>query len=304
ILNGLDSLPAKPAGAAITVGNFYAIHRGHQKLIASVRSHAAEAGLVPTVVTFEPHPQKVLHGEAPCLLIAPGEKLKLMEEAGVGQVLVLPFTKAFSRTEPEQFVEDVLMRLNMKALVVGADFRFGRFARGDATMLRSYSAAHGFVFESVRLAESAGRRISSTEIRHALQAGDLRWANRALGRPFGLTGRVVHGSGRGAAKLGYPTANIKPPKGVCVPADGIYAGRLISGKLNRPAAISVGRNAMFGEKARTIEAFALDYKGSLYGKQVRFEFVSRIRDHVAFGGPEALKEAIGLDVARVRRLVR
>jgi riboflavin kinase/FMN adenylyltransferase len=299
-------VPGEVAGTptAVTIGNFYAIHKGHLSLIRKVHKFAMELDALATVVTFEPHPQKVLRGVAPPGLVTADEKLELLENAGIDQVVILEFTKELSKVEPEDFIERILVKdLGVKAIVVGSNFRFGRFARGDVTMLRSFGKELGFVLQAARMAETGGRRISSTAIRHALAEGDVKWATAALGRPYTLSGRVVHGAGRGHA-LGYPTANLKPAVGVCVPGAAIYAGHAILDGRRLVSAISVGTNPTFGENPLSVEAFVLDYSGDLYGKDLAFEFNARIRDHVAFPGPEELHEAIADDIVEVRRLLR
>lgn len=299
-------VPGEVAGTptAVTIGNFYAIHKGHLSLIRKVHKFARELDALATVVTFEPHPQKVLRGVAPPGLVTAEEKLELLKDAGIDQVVILQFTKELSKVEPEDFIERILVKdLGVKAIVVGSNFRFGRFARGDVTMLRSFGKELDFVLHAARMAEVGGRRISSTAIRHALAEGDVKWAAAALGRPYTLSGRVVHGAGRGH-ELGYPTANLKPAVGVCVPGEAIYAGHTILDGKRLVSAISVGTNPTFGENPLSVEAFVLDYSGDLYGKDVAFEFNARIRDHVAFPGPEELHEAISEDIVEVRRILK
>jgi len=287
----------------VTIGNFYAVHKGHRALIRKVRRRAAELEALATVVTFEPHPQKVLRGIGPPGLCTPEGKLALLEEAGADQVVILAFTPQLSRVEPEEFIERILVKeLAVKAVIVGSDFRFGRYARGDVTMLRSYGRRMGFFVEGARMAEAGGQTISSTAIRHALAEGDVKWAAKALGRPYRLPGKVVHGAGRGKG-LGFPTANLNPPPEVCVPGPGIYAGYTLNAGRRRPSAISVGTNPTFGENPLSVEAFVIDFEGDLYGQDVEFEFTARLRDHIAFPSVEALNEAIAGDVEEARRIL-
>jgi len=301
---GIDELVGNRPDAAVTIGNFYALHKGHHSLIERVKSRAKAVGALSTVVTFEPHPQAVLHGQTPPLLVTAQKKIELLQDAGVEQTLVLAFTEDFAHLEPEEFITDILLKsLKLKALVVGADFRFGRFARGDSQMLRSFGRAFGYRFENARIVSVEGRRISSTAIRHALAEGDLAWANKALGRSYCVSGTVVRGKGRGK-NLGFPTANLAPDEHACIPAAGIFAGRLIAGKIQSPAAISIGTNPTFGDNPLTIEAFVLEGGPDLYGDRVEFEFVSRLRDHVEFPTANALKDAMAQDVAQVRKLVK
>lgn len=287
----------------VTIGNFYCVHKGHQLLIRKVKAQAAELDALATVVTFEPHPQKVLRGIGPPSLVTAEGKLALLKEAGVDQVVVLEFTPELSRVEPEEFIERILVKeLGVKAVVVGSDFRFGRFARGDVTMLKSFGKRLGFVFDPARMAEAEGQTISSTAIRHALAEGDVRWAAKALGRPYRLPGTVVHGSGRGKG-MGYPTANLNPPAEVCVPGAGIYAGYTVDAGRKRPSAISVGTNPTFGQNPLSVESFVIDFEGDLYGREVEFEFTARLRDHIAFPSVEALNDAIADDVAQARSIL-
>lgn len=303
IYRGLGELPKRPSPAAVTIGNFYALHRGHRALVRKVGTLAASIGGISTVVTFEPHPAQVLHGESPVLLVTAERKLELLAQAGIRRALSLPFTREFSMVEPEEFIEEILVRrLNMKALVVGANFRFGHFARGDVTMLRSFSTRFGFKVVRARLAQAGGRSISSTAIRHALQEGDLEWANQALGRPYGLPGRIVRGSGRGR-ELGYPTANLEPVDNLCIPAAGIYGGSLLLQGKRFPAAISIGTNPTFGPGPLSVEAYVLDFEGDLYGLDAEIEFLRRLRDHEQFADAKRLKAAISQDVEQVRGLM-
>ncbi|HVL51088.1 MAG TPA: bifunctional riboflavin kinase/FAD synthetase [Actinomycetota bacterium] len=301
VVRGLEDSPGVPT--VVTIGNFYAVHKGHRALIRKVRRRAAELEALATVVTFEPHPQKVLRGIGPPGLCTPEGKLALLEEAGADQVVILAFTPQLSRVEPEEFIERILVKeLAVKAVIVGSDFRFGRYARGDVTMLRSYGRRMGFFVEGARMAEAGGQTISSTAIRHALAEGDVKWAAKALGRPYRLPGKVVHGAGRGKG-LGFPTANLNPPPEVCVPGPGIYAGYTLNAGRRRPSAISVGTNPTFGENPLSVEAFVIDFEGDLYGQDVEFEFTARLRDHIAFPSVEALNEAIAGDVEEARRIL-
>lgn len=303
VVRGLGELPGRRRPAAVTIGNFDGVHRGHLAIVRRLLARARAAGAVPTVVTFDPHPQLVLRGQAPPALVTFERKLELLAEAGIGEVVVLAFDRAFSMVEPEEFVERILVgELGAAAVVVGSNFRFGHFARGDATMLRTFGRRLGFSFEGVRLTELDGRRVSSTEIRRALAEGDLRWAAKGLGRPHRMPGRIVKGKGRGRG-LGFPTANLEPPPGMCLPRLGIYAGRLLNGGRALPSAISVGTRPTFGDGDVTIEAYVLDFEEDLYGREAEIELVARLRDELAFATPDALAEAMAADVAEIRRLL-
>jgi len=304
IYRGLDALPRSAWPAAVTIGNFYAVHRGHQALIRRIKALADEGSTKSTVVTFEPHPQQVLRGQAPDLLTTPETKIELLAAAGVEQLWILPFTREFSLIEPEEFIQSLLVgRLNLKSVVVGGNFRFGHFARGNVKMLRSFGMKLEFEVESARMRKVLGRTVSSTAVRRALKEGDLEWANKALGRSYCLPGSVVRGAGRGKA-IGYPTANLLPEHSLCVPGSGIYAGHVLTGGERRVAAMSIGSNPTFGEGKESVEAYILDFDGDLYGREAQFEFNHRIRDHIQFKTASDLTGAISEDVTQVRRFER
>jgi riboflavin kinase/FMN adenylyltransferase len=301
---GFGELPAKRAPSALTIGNFDGVHRGHRALIRRLTAKAEAVSGLSTIVTFDPHPQQVLRGAGPAALVTPERKIELLASTGVDRLVILPFDRALSMVEPEDFVERMLVgELAARAVVVGANFRFGRYARGDTVMLRTLGRRLGFAFESVRLAQLQGRPLSSTEIRKAIAEGDLVWAARALGRPYAISGFVVRGAGRGGRLLGYPTANLEPVPGTCLPATGIYAGHFVMNGRRLPAAISVGTNPTFGDNPLSIEAFVLDYEGDLYGRTAEIELAARIRDEERFETPEALTRAIAGDVEATRRIL-
>lgn len=291
----LGSFPADEV--VLTIGNFDGVHKGHRTLIQRLHRRAAGKRAVPTVVTFDPHPQKVLRGEAPKALVTLDKKIELLAECGVERLLMLPFTKQLASLEPEDFVQSVLMKMKVAAIVVGSNFRFGRMARGDVTMLKDFGKREGFEVDGVRLATRLKRTVSSTEIRHALLAGDVGWARGALGRWHSVPGVVVKGEGRGR-QLGYPTANVRPAD-VVVPGEGVYAGTcLVEGK-PIAAAISVGTNPTFGDNPVSLEAHLLDWQGDIYGAEIEVEFISKLRDQRKFVSEDALTEAIGDDVKAV-----
>lgn len=302
VIRSLNSAP-DAAGVALTIGNFDGVHRGHRAIVARLAELAAETGATPTVLTFDPHPQAVLRGHAPLALSTFDRRMALLAEAGVAQVVVLPFDRELSLVEPEDFVRDVLVgRLGVRAIVVGSNFRFGHKARGDVSMLASLGASSGFAVETVTVGELEGRRLSSTEIRTAIAACDVQWAATALGRPHLVPGRIVRGQGRGVG-LGFPTANVEPPEGFCVPGLGIYAGHLLVEGQRLVSAISVGTNPTFGDNPITLEAYALDFDGDLYGEEGGIEFAAWLRAEEAFPNAEVLSAAIDHDVAEVRRLL-
>lgn len=303
-LGGLNGPDGQASPAALTIGNFDGVHLGHRAIIDRLRALAARSGSVPTVLTFDPHPQSVLRGHAPLALATPERKLALLEEAGVERVVLMPFDRSVSEIEPEDFVRDVLVgRLGARAVVVGSNFRFGHKARGDVGMLAELGASLGFAFEAVDVNDLDGRRLSSTEIRKAIAACDIAWAAKALGRLPSVPGRIIRGKGRGVG-LGFPTANLAPPEGFCIPGLGIYAGFLEVEGDRLGSAISVGTNPTFGDNPTSIEAYALDFDGNLYGEEGEISFAAWLREERVFPNAEALAEAIASDVAGVRDVLR
>lgn len=309
IWRSLDDITADLGRTVVVIGNFDGVHRGHRKVVARARAVAAEQGVDRVVaVTFDPHPMAVLRPEhAPLSLTDVESRSALLAEAGVDDVYVIAFSREIAAWSPQEFVERVLVDgLHAKAVVVGANFRFGARAAGDVATLREEGERHDFVVDGIAL--DGGPQVwSSTYVRTCLAAGDVEGAAEALGRPYTLAGRVVGGERRGR-QLGYPTANV-PTHGLAAPADGVYAGWLslpdTPDQAALPAAISVGTNPTFdGERERRVEAYVLDRSDlELYDVRVQISFVARIRGMVAFDGVDALLAAMSDDVERVRAIL-
>jgi riboflavin kinase/FMN adenylyltransferase len=296
-----------------TIGVFDGLHRGHQQIIARARQLAQERSLPTVLVTFTPHPSEVVRpGSHPPQLTTNTRKAELAAESGVDVVVFLPFTLEFSKLTPEEFIhEAVVAELHADAVVVGENFRFGHKAAGDVAMLADLGRRWGFQAEGVTLLAEAGRPISSTYIRSCVEAGDLGAAAHALGRPHRLDGVVVRGDQRGRG-LGFPTANVRTASFAAVPADGIYAGRVVqidewgntrAGMPALPAAISVGSNPTFEGRHRSVEAFVLDFEGDLYGQNLGVEFVRRLRGMIKFDSVQDLVAQMAEDVVQTRQLL-
>jgi riboflavin kinase/FMN adenylyltransferase len=292
----------------VTIGNFDGMHLGHQHVVRRAGEVAAEVGVDHVVaVTFDPHPIAVLRPEhAPPTLTTIDERLRLLGEAGVDDVLVIPFSREIAAWTPTEFIDRIIVgALHAKAVVVGANFRFGHRAAGDVAVLTGLAERHDFSVEGVPL--DGGPQVwSSTYIRACLASGDVEGAAEALGRPFTVRGIVVEGDKRGRG-LGYPTANVPVPPVDAVPPDGVYAGwlsRLDTGE-RFPAAVSVGTNPTFdGERYRRVESYVLDRDDlELYGVEVEVAFVERLRGMVRFEGIEALVETMHDDVRRTREVL-
>src|SRR4051812_41957507 len=289
------------------------VHRGHQELIGAAVARARAMRRPCLLLTFDPHPAEVIRpGSHPAILTSLDRKAELVAGLGVDAMCVLPFTSEFMRLSPETFTHTVLVEhLHTAVVVVGANFTYGHKAAGNVETLTTEGRRFGFSVEGVPLAgldedgDSGEMTISSTYIRACVDAGDMAAAARALGRPHRVDGIVVRGDRRGR-DLGYPTANVETPRFTAIPADGVYAGHLVTRDLQGasgyrfPAAISVGTNPTFQGSRRTVEAFLLDYEGDLYGEHVGVEFVQRLRPMAAFPDVDALVVAMEKDVVDTR----
>jgi riboflavin kinase/FMN adenylyltransferase len=307
IWRSLDEVPHDLGRTVVTVGNFDGVHRGHQHVVARAREVAGQDGTV-VAVTFDPHPMAVLRPEhAPQTLTSLETRARLLGDAGVDAVLAVPFTREVAAWSPDQFVVDVLVgALHARAVVVGANFRFGTKASGDVATLTELGRTHDFTAEGIAL--DGGPQVwSSTYVRSCLLAGDVEGAAEALGHPFSVRGEVVKGDQRGR-ELGYPTANVPTTGMLAAPADGVYAGWLLRSDTDEPplpAAISVGTNPTFeGERERRVESYVLDRDDlELYGVQVEVSFVVRIRGMLRFDSVDELIETMAQDVARTHEVL-
>jgi riboflavin kinase / FMN adenylyltransferase len=273
---------------AVALGTFDGVHLGHRRVLEAALATAP--ALMPTVVTFWPHPRTVLGNEVR-LLTTLARRLELLAEAGVDETLVVEFTPELARTEPDAFVDELLRPIGAELVVAGDNFRFGRGRRGDLATFEEL----GLAVESIELLPG----VSSTAIRELVGAGDVEGAARLLGRPVEVEGTVVSGDARGGT-LGYPTANLRVDPDLLVPAYGIYAGRAAGHR----AAVSIGTNPHYGGSERRVEAFLLDFEDDLYGERLVVELWRRLRDERAFGSEEELVAQITRDVEATRAAER
>jgi len=312
---GLEPTPGDLGRTVITVGMYDGVHRGHQALIGAAVSRARAMRRPCLLLTFDPHPAEVIRpGSHPAILTSLDRKAELVAELGVDAMCVLPFTQEFMRLAPETFTHTVLVeQLHAAQVVVGENFTYGHRASGNVGTLTVEGRRFGFAVEGIALAEDSSDGgevpISSTYVRACVAAGDMVSAARALGRPHRVDGVVVRGDRRGR-ELGYPTANVESPPFTAVPADGVYAGHLVTrdprsgaSRERLPAAISVGTNPTFQGSRRTVEAYVLDWDGDLYGEHVGVEFAQRLRPMAAFPDVDALLAAMDKDVADTRQVL-
>ncbi|RMF85874.1 MAG: bifunctional riboflavin kinase/FAD synthetase [Nitrospirae bacterium] len=287
----------------VTIGNYDGVHLGHQEIFRRVRARADATGGTAVVVTFDPHPLKVLAPErCPPIMVTCEQKLRLIEAHGIDLVVCQRFTREFAAQPPHRFARDYLARgLGARWVVVGYDYSFGRGREGTIDSLRELGLEHGFELEVVPPVEVEGEIVSSTRVRQLITAGRLTEANRCLGRPYSIAGEVIHGDRRGRT-LGFPTANIRSTDGL-LPARGVYAirvawrGRFFDGVLN------LGVNPTFGAREVTIEPHLFDFHEDLYGQTIEVYFIKRLRDEIRFPSAEALVAQIERDVAEARAVL-
>lgn len=305
IFAGSAQYPSTLPAPVVTIGNFDGVHRGHHSLLGRLRERADEVGAPACVYTFEPPPRVLLAPKAKrSPRIMPWtEKIRLLGEAGIEQVIVERFTRSFSQHPPEWFVHEILgQRLRARALVVGYDFRFGRARAGDVGFLRR--TVPQLPVDQVRPFKDGADTISSSAIRKLVVAGDVERAAYFLGRPHTITGTVVDGDKRGRT-LGFPTANVQTEDEL-LPVAGVYA---VEARLNRrgswrPAVANLGVRPTFVQGGRfTVEVHLLDFSGDLYGDEVQVRFVGRIRDERHFDGRDALLHQLHHDVDAARALL-
>ncbi|HLA76824.1 MAG TPA: bifunctional riboflavin kinase/FAD synthetase [Vicinamibacteria bacterium] len=294
--------PRQWTSGAVTVGNFDGVHLGHQALVAAVVAEARQSHGATAVLTFDPHPSRILSPDrAPSALMTLDQKAEALRDLGIDRVAVLRFSAALAQKSAEEFARDVVQRaLGARAVVVGANFRFGRHRSGDVALLGELGRQLGFVVRGLPPVLHEGAAVSSTRIREALARGEVESARAMLGRPYSVEGRVVRGEGRGRG-LGVPTANLSPHNET-LPGNGVYACHVSidSGQPARPAVVNIGRQPTFGGSQTTLEAHLLGFEGDLYGKSLRVAFQSRLREERRFPSAEELVAQILSDIAEAK----
>jgi riboflavin kinase/FMN adenylyltransferase len=304
VTRGLSSARPNPYPVA-TIGNFDGHHLGHRALLETVVESARRAHGTALVLTFDPHPVKIL---APHIdlrfLTSPEEKLARLEAAGIDEVVFLEFTPSLAGMAPEQFAETVLhQQLRVAELFVGEHFAFGKGRTGRIGDLVRFGQSYEFTVRPVSPVVLEGEVVSSTRIRQLIQAGEMNRAAALLGRTYGITGEVIRGEQRGQ-KLGWPTANLRLPEHRVIPADGVYAARVGLDQATHDAVAYIGTRPTFGTGERLIEVNLLDRREHLYGRTMTVEFVEHLRGDRTFDSPEQLSAQIARDVGRARVRLR
>lgn len=307
-------------GVVLTLGKFDGLHLGHQDIVRRVLAQARADGSESVALVLHPHPALVLAGITVPVIASAADRLAGLRRLGIDRAEVLPFTKELAALSPEAFIAGLRARFDLRAMVVGPDFAFGKGRSGSLDVLRDLGREAGFAVEVAPGLEVDGQQLSSARIRSLLVEGDVAMARRLMGEPFAVRGQVVHGAKRGR-QLGFPTANLELVDTYVVPANGVYAVRCrvepddseASGLAGHEGndlpgpwlngAANIGIRPQFDAGARSIEVFLLDFDGDLYGRTVRMAFVERLRDELRFASVEALVARMGEDVAQARRVL-
>ena len=288
---------------AITVGIFDGVHLGHRRLLKRLISLARKEKLIAGVITFRDHPDVLFHpGSVPPYLASLEERVNLLKKEGARKVIVLPFDKELARTDARSFVGLLLKHLRMKALVVGTDFAMGKDRKGNAGTLKSLGKELGFKVTIVPPLVIGGEIVSSTRVKEALGRGDMPKVAELLGRPFSLKRRVIPGVGRGA-KLGFPTANLDVEPEQALPEDGVYASFAEFRKKKLPSITYIGKAPTFGNPKRSVEVYIFDFSGTLYGKMLKIDIITKIRPDRKFEKPEVLKNQIREDIRQAKTVL-
>jgi riboflavin kinase / FMN adenylyltransferase len=305
VIRGSQNIPESLKGAFVTIGNFDGVHLGHRFIFRRLVEEAHREGRPAVAISFDPHPKMVLHPERrPFYLITtPEEKSRHLASLGIDAFILIPFSAEYARTSAEEFVREILWeRLRIRRILIGHDYTFGRGRQGNEAFLTEAGRRLGFAVEVMNAFCVGDTVISSTKIREALLAGEVRFATTLLGRPFNLGGPVISGNHRGAG-LGFPTANIAPDKEL-VPNRGVYAVRVLREGKSHNGVLNIGFNPTFADHKQSVEAHIFDFQQNIYGEFLEILFIERIRGEVRFESPEKLIVQIKRDIDRAKEILR
>ncbi|WP_461211256.1 bifunctional riboflavin kinase/FAD synthetase [Desulfocurvus sp. DL9XJH121] len=304
VVRDLEELRGTLSGSCVTIGNFDGVHKGHQKLLARTREKAVASGSEAVAVTFDPHPLQVLAPDhAPPFITLIDQKLELIGRMGIELCVVLAFSREMAALSPEEFVQRYLLDgLCMRQMVIGYDYAFGKGRAGNYELLKALGAKLGFSVERVGPHMFEGAVVSSTRIRDMVRAGQVWEARPLLGRFYTVRGRILHGADRGGRLLGFPTANLKLVDEL-FPALGVYAVWATLDGRTMPAVANIGYNPTFGNDALSVEVHIMDFAGDIYGRDLRVQFVQRLRSEKKFNGVDELRAQIARDIELARTIL-
>lgn len=305
VIFNLNEIKKPLINPVLTIGNFDGVHKGHLALFDKAKERAKAIGGHSVVMTFEPHPLKIMRpANGPHLITHTGQKLELIEKAGIDVIICVSFDRDFAAIPARDFVNTILVKkIGIKEIVVGYDYTFGHNREGDINLLRELGNDFGFVVHLVGPVEIDHTLVSSTSIRRLVQEGRLAEAKVLLGRDFEVQGTIVKGRNRGGRLLGFPTANLNP-HGELLPKKGVYAVKMLIDDALYNGVTNVGVNPTFGDTGLTVETHVLDYSGDLLGKTIKVHFIKRLRDEKAFKSLEELSDQIAQDIAQAREVFR
>jgi len=303
IISDLQQLKEPLINPVLTIGNFDGVHKGHLALFDMVKERARSIGGQSALMTFDPHPIKVMKpGNGPPLITLTQQKLELIEDADIDVIFCIPFTKGFASISASEFVQNILVdRIGVREIVVGYDYTFGQGRKGDIGLLQEMGGTLGFMVHVVEPVHVGDKLVSSTSIRKLVQDGNLSEAKQLLGRDYQILGTVVRGKDRGGRLLGFPTANLELIDEL-VPKVGVYAVKIAVGDQSLDGVTNIGYNPTFGKGPFSVETHILDFKEDLLGRSIRVKFVKRLRDERPFGSVKDLSDQIGRDVLSARKL--
>jgi riboflavin kinase/FMN adenylyltransferase len=305
LVENIDKIEKPYKNAVITIGNFDGVHIGHQALFYEVIEKADSIGGTSIVMTFDPHPVRVLkqNGHLP-LITLNEQKIELIENSGIDVLICTQFNKAFAAISAKEFVENLLLKcIGMKAIVVGKDYTFGRNREGNLELLQTYADNLGFeviVADWVQTSKGLPNRISSTRTRELVMAGEVAEAKKLLGRYYQIRGVVTTGRNRGGRLLGFPTANITLHDELC-PKNGVYAVSIDCMEKKYHGVANIGYSPTFDDGVFSVEVHILDFNENIYGQKIRVNFVQRIRDEIKFSDITELSDAIRKDIEKARK---
>lgn len=304
LIHGLKRISVQAEGCVATIGKFDGIHLGHQQILEAVVARAKQMQLPSAVIVFEPDPQEYFAGDkAPARLTRFGEKWRLFEQLGIDKVICLRFAKSLASMEAEDFINDLLIdRLQVKHLIVGDDFRYGRQRQGDFKLLQALGREH-FSVQSTASIKQGTERISSTLIRQKLASGDIKAAKQLLGRPFALLGKIVHGDKLGRT-LNFPTINV-PLRRRVSPLQGVYLVRVHGLKeIAIWGVANIGRRPTVNGQQARLEVHLLDFNRDCYGERVEVEIIEQLRQEQKFDSLDALKQQIKADIDAAKQIIQ
>ncbi len=298
VIRGFEKLPSSSGDSILAIGNFDGIHLGHQKILHLLKENSKKHALPALVLTFSPHPEKILGGKIVKMIQTLDQRLREIEKFGIEAVLVVPFDEKFSGLSGQDFIQQIVINnLKAKEVIVGENFRFGKNRQGDISLLRQSASRFNFKVHSIPPVVKNGIVVSSSLIRNSLQEGKIEIANDLLGRQYEIEGSVIKGRARGKA-LGFPTANIETENEIIPP--GVFISTAWIDSKSFPSLTNVGNRPTFHQKETIIESFIINLNRNLYGEKIRVNFIKKIRDEMKFKTPDDLSQQIKKDLEKAK----